>query len=111
MTWDPSPQSSLKQRAAIACALIRNPCILLLGEANSALDSESKKLVQEALDKARNGRTTIVIAHLLLTIKDADLILVVKDGTIVESGSHSELTALGGAYYELCRKQTLEFTH
>ncbi|KAG9064474.1 tRNA N6-adenosine threonylcarbamoyltransferase [Linnemannia hyalina] len=74
----------------------------------SALDSESEKLVQEALDKARNGRTTIVIAHCLSTIQDADLILVVKDGTIVESGHHSELMALGGVYSELCRKQNLE---
>lgn len=82
-----------------------------MGEANSALDSESEKLVQEALDKAPNGRTTIVIAHLLSTIKDADLVLVVKDGAIVESGRHSELTALGGAYCGLFRKQTLEFTH
>lgn len=82
-----------------------------MGEANSALDSESEKLVQEALDKARNGRTTIVIAHLLSTIKDSDLILVVKAGAIVESGCQGELTALGGAYSGLFRKQTLEFTH
>ncbi|KAF9433626.1 Multidrug resistance protein 1 [Entomortierella beljakovae] len=100
-----------KQRIAIARALIRNPKILLLDEATSALDSESEKLVQDALDKARSGRTTVVIAHRLRTIQDADLILVVKDGAIVESGRHYELIGLGGLYSELCKRQNLEVTH
>ncbi|KAK9667561.1 (ABC) transporter, partial [Basidiobolus ranarum] len=64
-------------------------------------------LVQEALEQARSGRTTIVIAHRLSTIQDADLILVVKGGNIVESGKHYELVALGGVYAELCQKQNL----
>ncbi len=96
-----------KQRIAIARALIRNPKLLLLDEATSALDSESEQIVQEALDNASKDRTTIVIAHRLSTIKNADQILVVEDGKVVESGSHDELVKLQGVYYDLAYRQTL----
>ncbi|MBX7223440.1 MAG: ATP-binding cassette domain-containing protein [Blastocatellia bacterium] len=90
-----------RQRIAIARALLKNPKILILDEATSSLDSESEKLVQEALDTLMEGRTTFVIAHRLSTVRRANRILVLQDGTIVESGTHDELMELEGLYRKL----------
>ena len=78
-----------------------------MDEATSALDSESEQIVQEALDKAREGRTSIVIAHRLSTVYNADCIIVITQGKVVESGTHSQLIASGGLYYQLHQRQEL----
>lgn len=96
-----------KQRVAIARAIVSDPKILLLDEATSALDTKSEEVVQAALDRAAEGRTTIVIAHRLSTIKSAHNIVVFVDGKIVEQGSHSQLLTLGGTYARLVEAQNI----
>jgi subfamily B ATP-binding cassette protein MsbA len=96
-----------RQRIALARALLRNPRILLLDEATSALDAESEAAVQGALARLRVGRTTIVVAHRLSTVRDADLVVAVADGVAVEQGSHAELLARDGLYARLVRTQAL----
>ena len=88
-----------KQRVAIARAIIKSPKILLLDEATSALDAESEKVVQDALDKVMVNRTTVVVAHRLSTIRNADVIAVVKNGVIVEKGKHEALIKVSGGFY------------
>ena len=94
-----------RQRIAIARAILKNPRILILDEATSALDTESEKIVQVALDRLMEGRTSVVIAHRLSTIFDADMIVVIDKGHIVEQGTHKELLTKNGLYAHLCAVQ------
>ena len=97
-----------RQRIAIARAVLKNPSILLLDEATSSLDSESERLVQEALDKLMEGRTSFVIAHRLSTIRKADKIIVIDKGEVKESGTHEELTAITDGLYRSLSKLQFE---
>lgn len=94
-----------RQRVSIARAILKNPDILILDEATSALDTESEKLVQDALDNLMKNRTTIVVAHRLSTIKNADKIYVIHEGVVVEEGHHDELYNMNGYYRKLCDMQ------
>jgi ATP-binding cassette subfamily B protein len=93
------------QRLAIARAVLGNPAVLLLDEATSALDAEAEEAVQKGLQQAMQGRTVVVIAHRLSTVQEADLIVVLDGGCIVEQGNHNQLMAAGGRYRELCQRQ------
>ena len=94
-----------RQRVALARALLRDPRILLLDEATSALDAESEAAVQQALARLRHGRTTIVVAHRLSTVRDADLVVAMADGAVVEQGTHANLMSRDGLYARLVRTQ------
>ena len=89
-------------------AILKNPAILIFDEATSALDSETEKAIQEELERIAQGRTTLVIAHRLSTVMDADQILVLDGGRIVERGAHRELLAAGGAYAQMWALQLQE---
>lgn len=94
-----------KQRLSIARVFLKNPAILILDEATSALDNTTEVLIQQALDELCKGRTTLIVAHRLSTIRNADEIVVVEEGTITERGSHEDLMAKGGTYKSLYELQ------
>ena len=103
--WGGRLSGGQRQRIALARAILKDAPILLLDEPTSALDTESETLVQQALDRFTVGRTTLVIAHRLSTIQNADRVLVLQDGALVEQGTHAELLARGGLYLELYQRQ------
>ena len=96
-----------KQRLSIARAVLKNPNLMIFDEATSAVDSETEKLIQDAIDQVIRGRTTFMIAHRLSTLRKANRILVVDKGRIIENGSHDELMALKGKYYKLIQIQSM----
>ena len=96
-----------KQLVAIARVLLRDPKVLILDEPTSTLDMESERIVQETLNRAREGRTTIITAHRLSTIHDADCIAVIKEGKVVELGTHSDLLLQKGIYFKLNQLQMI----
>ena len=98
----------MRQRLGLAQAIMENPKILILDEATSALDTVTEQRIQASLDELSEGRTTIIIAHRLSTVKNADVIAVVEGEHIIEMGSHSELMAKNGEYAALCRAQQIE---
>ena len=100
-----------RQRVAIARAVMKNPPIMILDEATSALDTESEKVVQDALENMMENKTSLVIAHRLSTVKNADLIVVMKKGRIVEQGTHQELLSMNGTYTNLVKLQSLEISN
>jgi ATP-binding cassette subfamily B protein len=97
-----------KQRTSIARAVMRKPRILILDDALSAVDTYTEEEILTRLRTVMEGRTSIIISHRISTVKDADAIVVLCDGTIIEQGTHDQLVALGGVYAELHRKQLLE---
>ena len=99
------PSSGERQLISIARAILADPCLLILDEATSSVDTRTEIQVQEAMARLMQGRTSFVIAHRLSTIRNADLILVINEGDIVEQGTHKELLARGGFYAELYNSQ------
>ena len=94
-----------KQRLTLARALLKNPPILVLDEATASVDVETEKCIQDALDQLIKGRTTLIIAHRLSTIRNADKIIFLENGKLIEQGNHFELLRLGGRYSKFCSHQ------
>jgi ABC-type multidrug transport system fused ATPase/permease subunit len=103
--WGGRLSGGQRQRISLARAILKDAPILLLDEPTSALDTESEALVQQALERFTAGRTTLVIAHRLSTIKNANRVVVLHDGKIIEQGTHEQLIKLGGAYLDLYQRQ------